>query len=163
MHPLALEDLLHFRKNARSKVDYYNKHLFLRVLCHTLCSDEEAATGATPPSSMTDLPRSSSPVPMDADEEDEASSWEDRKDRVDEEITDASRWTSRNSTLRNTVKRKLSRNADVESHPMTPPSARFSVFPDLKVRSIPHLPSIYRNETCHYRWLCYSRERMRET
>lgn len=36
LHPLALEDVLHDRHHARSKADYYPKHLFLRILCHTV-------------------------------------------------------------------------------------------------------------------------------
>ncbi|KAJ3552967.1 hypothetical protein NM688_g3872 [Phlebia brevispora] len=124
MHPLALEDVLHFRKNARSKADYYSKHLFLRVLCHTLCSDEEFIE-STPNSSFTSLPRSSSPVPMELDEE-EGSSFEETKEREEEKVLygmePSSRFTSRNSTLRNTIRRRLSRQSDVESRPTTTPS-----------------------------------------
>ncbi len=41
LHPLSLESVLQERGNARSKADYYNKHLFLRVLCHRLSEDDE--------------------------------------------------------------------------------------------------------------------------
>ena len=41
MHPLALEDVIHSRKHARSKADYYPKHLFIRVLCHTLATERD--------------------------------------------------------------------------------------------------------------------------
>ena len=34
LHPLALEDVFHARKQTRSKADYYPQHLFLHVLCH---------------------------------------------------------------------------------------------------------------------------------
>jgi hypothetical protein len=76
MHPLAVEDLLHQRStHARSKADYYSKHLFLRVLCHTLGSStrDGSADGFAPSLSgwssaagtVTNLPRSSSPQPLD--------------------------------------------------------------------------------------------------
>ena len=70
MHPLSIEDLLH-RSHARSKADYYPKHLFIRVLCHTLGSSTRAsresqrATNSpaawSSPAAITGLPRSSSP------------------------------------------------------------------------------------------------------
>ena len=66
LHPLALEDVLSDRKLSRSKADYYQRHLFLRVLCHSL-SDEETDHLAT---SVTHLPRSDSPEPMDEEDED---------------------------------------------------------------------------------------------
>ncbi|PFH46269.1 hypothetical protein AMATHDRAFT_155773 [Amanita thiersii Skay4041] len=34
LHSLALEDVLHEQGHNHSKVDYYQAHLFLRVLCH---------------------------------------------------------------------------------------------------------------------------------
>lgn len=36
MHPLALEDVLQSRVTSPSKSSYYLKHLFLRVVCHTI-------------------------------------------------------------------------------------------------------------------------------
>ncbi|KAH8991944.1 hypothetical protein EDB92DRAFT_1934872 [Lactarius akahatsu] len=73
MHPLSVEDLLHRRGHARSKADYYPKHLFIRVLCHTLGSSTRASQGpegASPaawssPAAITGLPRSSSPQRLD--------------------------------------------------------------------------------------------------
>ncbi|KAI9445373.1 hypothetical protein H4582DRAFT_1915008 [Lactarius indigo] len=73
MHPLSIEDLLHRRGHARSKADYYPKHLFIRVLCHTLGSSTRASggsDGASPaawssPAAITGLPRSSSPQRLD--------------------------------------------------------------------------------------------------
>ncbi|KAJ3865714.1 magnesium transporter [Lentinula novae-zelandiae] len=68
IHPLALEDVFHTRSQTRSKADYYNKHLFLRILCHELGDPdaepktvESAALGST----LTDAPRSSSPLPFE--------------------------------------------------------------------------------------------------
>jgi hypothetical protein len=60
MHPLSVEDLLHHRTgHSLSKADYYPKHLFIRVLCHTLgCSAQSSESDAT---LLTDLPRSDSP------------------------------------------------------------------------------------------------------
>lgn len=40
IHPLAVENLLQTQEHARSKADYYVKHLFLRVLYHALVSDD---------------------------------------------------------------------------------------------------------------------------
>ncbi|KAF7316448.1 CorA-like protein [Mycena indigotica] len=40
LHPLALDDILHAHPRARSKVDYYNQHLFMRILCHELDESE---------------------------------------------------------------------------------------------------------------------------
>ncbi|KAH7911591.1 hypothetical protein BJ138DRAFT_1062811 [Hygrophoropsis aurantiaca] len=40
LHPLALEDVLHQRARTRSKTDYYPRHLFIRVLCHTLAHSD---------------------------------------------------------------------------------------------------------------------------
>ncbi|KAG6841577.1 hypothetical protein C0991_009612 [Blastosporella zonata] len=76
LHPLALEDVFHTRSQNRSKADYFSKHLFLRILCHELGSDDEslgstesAAVGST----LTDVPRTASPIDMadsgDAEEE----------------------------------------------------------------------------------------------
>jgi hypothetical protein len=78
LHPLALEDVLHQpRSGLLSKVDYYRKHIFLRVLAHTLAKGEEdhehdPMLYADPmlnhsygnlTSGITGLPRSSSPDP----------------------------------------------------------------------------------------------------
>ncbi|CAE6429771.1 unnamed protein product [Rhizoctonia solani] len=41
LHPLAIEDVLHGRTNARSKADYYTKHLFVHVLTHKLGRQED--------------------------------------------------------------------------------------------------------------------------
>jgi len=53
LHPLALEDVFHARKQTRSKADYYPTHLFLRVLCHELdrADSNPAASKSTPPQS----------------------------------------------------------------------------------------------------------------
>lgn len=70
MHPLSIEDLLHRRSHSRSKADYYPKHLFIRVLCHTLGSsrvsrESDKATSSpaawSSPAAITGLPRSYSP------------------------------------------------------------------------------------------------------
>ena len=70
MHPLSVEDVLHLGGHTLSKADYYPKHLFIRVLCHTLgsanCTSPESTTvaGSTGLSSsrpFTDEPRSVSP------------------------------------------------------------------------------------------------------
>ncbi|KAL0951824.1 hypothetical protein HGRIS_008490 [Hohenbuehelia grisea] len=40
LHSLALEDVLQEQGHNHSKADYYPNHLFLRILCHSLASDE---------------------------------------------------------------------------------------------------------------------------
>ncbi|KLO20175.1 hypothetical protein SCHPADRAFT_934778 [Schizopora paradoxa] len=40
IHPLALEDVIHGRMNSRSKADYFSKHLFIRVLRHTILPED---------------------------------------------------------------------------------------------------------------------------
>ncbi|KAL4250316.1 CorA metal ion transporter (MIT) family protein [Abortiporus biennis] len=116
MHPLALEDVLHQRGHARSKADYYHKHLFLRVLCHSLTNEEEPPTN----NYSFHMPRSSSPIPM-SDEEDDEDSFDGKVAMgeihgaysVDDEKTmygsaSGSRFsTTRGGTLRNTVRRKM--------------------------------------------------------
>ncbi|OCB88993.1 hypothetical protein A7U60_g3800 [Sanghuangporus baumii] len=87
IHPLALEDVLHQRDNqARSKADYYPRHLFIRILRHTLGSDsEDEDERETVAPSITRLPRSASPdVMRDGDEDDDyyssaAGDWPDEQ------------------------------------------------------------------------------------
>jgi hypothetical protein len=93
MHPLALEDLLHQSNRSRSKADYYAQHLYLRVLSHILGPSEDAASTTellsninTLPSwssranTLTNMPRSASPISLDGDEK--------RDGDVDEEQPD---------------------------------------------------------------------------
>lgn len=77
MHPLSVEDILHLGGHTLSKADYYPKHLFIRVLCHTLGAangtpqDSTTAAGSTDLSSsppFTDIPRSASPRHLTFDE-----------------------------------------------------------------------------------------------
>ncbi|CCM01365.1 uncharacterized protein FIBRA_03415 [Fibroporia radiculosa] len=74
MHPLAIEDMLHQHGHARSKADYYPKHLFLRLLCHRLAPDDDisldASLGHMPVDPVTIL-RSESPEPMDPEHPDD--------------------------------------------------------------------------------------------
>jgi hypothetical protein len=64
-----LEDVFHTRSQNRSKADYYSKHLFLRILCHELGNpDEPYGESAALGSTLTELPRSDSPVPYDDDD-----------------------------------------------------------------------------------------------
>ncbi|CDO77265.1 hypothetical protein BN946_scf184753.g15 [Trametes cinnabarina] len=122
MHPLALEDVLHQRGHARSKADYYPQHLFLRVLCHSLGSEEDSK-GAT---SISHLPRSESPVNIfQADEEsdsefqfgkagDKSAEVEVDDDRTMYGSASASRFsTKRVGTLRN----RFGPGRDVENPP----------------------------------------------
>ena len=60
LHPLSLEDLLHVPGRPRSGADYYKRHLFIRVLSHTLNLGEDAT-----PNFLEQIARSSSPEPLD--------------------------------------------------------------------------------------------------
>ncbi|KII94236.1 hypothetical protein PLICRDRAFT_101518 [Plicaturopsis crispa FD-325 SS-3] len=76
LHPLALEDVLSVR-STRSKCDYYPKHLFLRMLCHTLGREEdEGPNMADELETVTDLPRSESPVHMNSHEMEKLNSYD---------------------------------------------------------------------------------------
>jgi hypothetical protein len=118
MHPLAVEDLLHVRKASRSKADYYHQHLFLRILCHTLASEDDMSSGDVATDSVTRLPRSESPLPFD--EDDLSDDDEDSTGKVDEEKTlygsqPTSRFTTaRSGPLGSAVRRHLVKE-DVES------------------------------------------------
>lgn len=98
LHPLALEDVLHQRGHARSKSDYYNQHLFLRVLCHAL-ADENESTVDSVASSMVTLPRSSSPGPMSMGDEKGLRDYETEGTEIDDDAT-AYDPASRKSTAR---------------------------------------------------------------
>ena len=70
LHLLALEDVLANRGSARSKADYYSKHLSPRVQCHTVQSgDEESLQRLTKSTVEKEQTRSNSPESMTADEE----------------------------------------------------------------------------------------------
>ena len=60
LHPLSLEDLLHVPGRPRSGADYYKRHLFIRVLSHTLNLGGEAT-----PNVLEQIARTSSPEPFD--------------------------------------------------------------------------------------------------
>ena len=63
LHPLSLEELLHVPGRHRSGADYYKKHLFIRVLSHTLNKD-----GDGEPNILEQIVRSSSPEPFDLED-----------------------------------------------------------------------------------------------
>ena len=143
MHPLAIEDLLHARRAARSKADYYQKHLFLRILCHTLTPEEETAT---PDGSVTQLPRSSSPEHYD-DSDNEDSIGKDDEDRTVYGSNPSSRFaTARMPSLRTALNRRVGKDVELQAEASrglsTPPTQRFSNFGDLQpqVRALFHLP-----------------------
>ncbi|KAG8722814.1 hypothetical protein FRC08_007762 [Ceratobasidium sp. 394] len=57
LHPLSLDVVITGRDNARSKADYYAKHLFIHILSHSLPPDEN--------NPKTGQPLSDDPDPMD--------------------------------------------------------------------------------------------------
>jgi hypothetical protein len=61
---LSLEDLLHVPGRPRSGADYYKKHLFIRVLSHTLNEG-----GDDEPNLLEQIIRSSSPEPFELEDE----------------------------------------------------------------------------------------------
>ncbi|KLO20174.1 hypothetical protein SCHPADRAFT_934777 [Schizopora paradoxa] len=70
IHPLALEDVIHGRLKSRSKSDYFSKHLFIRILRHTLMPEDARGPHLeTVAPVITSLQRSESPSPMDDDAE----------------------------------------------------------------------------------------------
>ncbi|KAH9923673.1 uncharacterized protein B0H18DRAFT_878449 [Fomitopsis serialis] len=110
MHPLAIEDILSQRQHSRSKADYYPQHLFLRVLCHSLTSDDYG----TPDSSVTNLPRSESPDLIgidDSDGEEEVTQPDD--DRTVYGSASASKFSTKRGSLRNGAA-KVKEAKDVE-------------------------------------------------
>ncbi|KAK7040227.1 hypothetical protein VNI00_010033 [Paramarasmius palmivorus] len=117
IHPLALEDVFHTRSQTRSKADYYPQHLFLRVLCHELGDDDDqvdtaAHTTAAYGSTLTDVPRSSSPLPFTDDERATLDRINDGDSLdYDEKTVFGSAPLSRKSTMRN---RKQRSSGDVE-------------------------------------------------
>ncbi|CAG7853903.1 SubName: Full=Related to Mg2 transporter protein, CorA-like {ECO:0000313/EMBL:CCA67920.1} [Serendipita indica DSM 11827] len=46
LHPLSIEDIMHSGPTTRSKADYYQRHLFLHVLCHALHSKRSSPLDA---------------------------------------------------------------------------------------------------------------------
>ena len=61
LHPLSLEDVLLVPGRPRSGADYYKRHLFIRVLSHTLNQG-----GHGEPNILEQIARSSSPEPLGA-------------------------------------------------------------------------------------------------
>ena len=64
LHPLSLEDVLHIPGRHRSGADYYKRHLFIRVLSHTLHQGGEGK-----PNFLEQIARSSSPEPIELADE----------------------------------------------------------------------------------------------
>lgn len=112
LHPLALEDVLHNRAQARSKADYYMQHLFIRVLRHTLAPEDEEILDD--PGSITQLPRSSSPDSMLDDIEDEEEENEKKRGPSEGDEEDKTLAGSRFSTKKVGTFRKASAARDVE-------------------------------------------------
>ena len=65
MHPLSVEDVLHHGGHALSKADYYPKHLFIRVLSHTLGSTNCMSPALSSRTPFPNVPRSASPQRLD--------------------------------------------------------------------------------------------------
>ncbi|KAF9483451.1 hypothetical protein BDN70DRAFT_929153 [Pholiota conissans] len=61
IHPLALEEIFHSHSRGQSKAEYYNNHLFLRVLCHEFVNEHNPPL---PTGSYINAPRSASPEPI---------------------------------------------------------------------------------------------------
>ncbi|KAJ7929342.1 magnesium transporter [Mycena leptocephala] len=61
LHSLALEDVLHEQGHNQSKADYYHQHLFLRVLCHSVPTEEDRNAGPDPLSEYPGCPDHSRP------------------------------------------------------------------------------------------------------
>lgn len=62
LHPLTLENILHGRRTSRSKADYYQKWLFIHILCQSLADSQ---TNASPLQKTLNDDRVQSPMPLD--------------------------------------------------------------------------------------------------
>ncbi|OCH85874.1 hypothetical protein OBBRIDRAFT_797715, partial [Obba rivulosa] len=132
IHPLALEDVLQQQSHARSRADYYPKHLYLRVLSHSLSSHDDAAF---PDDSITHLPRSESPDPMDEKKWDgmpRSGTWNSSAGRGD---TGVDSMPPRRGRGWNVLRRRLSNAAD-DYEMKAPQTPRFTNFgaPDRKAQ-----------------------------
>lgn len=127
LHPLSLEDALPPFHSPRSKADYYQKHLFLRIQCHALVpegeeNDDVPSTAQALHSVIANIPRSSSPAPMDAEEgvADDSLSNEDEKTMQGTPIPPSSKFSSRRWGSK-----KIRMDGDVEAIPT--PQTGFSI------------------------------------
>ena len=140
MHPLALEDVLHQRVHTRSKADYYQKHLFIRLLCHTLSNEDQDA-----PPDLTHLPRSESPEPVGKSSHDDSDSEDDEAWKANAQAGmfspgddktvygsgSGSKFSTRSNTMRNTMRRKYANGLpDVEMSSVGQPNGRFAGLQD---------------------------------
>ncbi|OCH92983.1 hypothetical protein OBBRIDRAFT_790708 [Obba rivulosa] len=118
LHPLALEDVLHQRGNARSKVDYYPQHLFIRILRHTLASDKD---NSSVDDAVTELPRSGLSSAMnDGDDTDSEPETQTRRED-DEKTVFGSASGSRYSTKRDSMRSRVVRGPTKEDLENQPP------------------------------------------
>jgi len=62
LHPLTLENILHGRRTSRSKADYFQKWLFIHILCQSLADSQ---TNASPLTRTLGEDRVQSPAPLD--------------------------------------------------------------------------------------------------
>lgn len=127
-----MEDLIANRGPARSKADYYTKHLSLRIQCHTVQPDDDEslklASKQVAEEDLTEKPRSSSPDLMTADEEKLADS------AAGTTLLGGSQPVSRFSTTRGTYggsMRKRGTTKPVEDEESAPASKPNSMFPKL--------------------------------
>ena len=130
LYTLALEDVLANRGPARSKADYYSKHLSLRIQCHTVQSeDEESLQLLTKSAVEKELTRSNSPEPMTVDEEKYA-------DSAAGTTLIGSQPVSRFSTTRGGSMRKRDTTKPVEGEESAPvPASNTTKLPKLFSRS----------------------------
>lgn len=66
IHPLSIEDMLHNHQTYSSKADYYSKHMFLRILCHTLVDKNHPQPHPVPYGGGSPPPTYSSTDPLTA-------------------------------------------------------------------------------------------------
>ncbi|KAG2099884.1 uncharacterized protein F5147DRAFT_754693 [Suillus discolor] len=116
LHPLALEDVLHKHGHTRSKTDYYNQHLFIHVLSHTLASSFSSHSYL--PEDEDPL-RSFSPGPMTPEDYHEKGYFKDNNvhdaEAGNEDHTMHDDSVPATWRLGSTVRSKRSAKADMES------------------------------------------------
>ncbi|KIM32024.1 hypothetical protein M408DRAFT_327383 [Serendipita vermifera MAFF 305830] len=107
LHPLSIEDILHSKSTMRSKADYYQRHLFLSVLCHAVNSKKAS------PLDAKYFREEDNGSESDSDEEETESEAENETDEAPEE--DTKRALLRRVTRRGRKRRSRTKSVDTEA------------------------------------------------
>jgi hypothetical protein len=127
---------LNNRKLARSKADYYSKHLFLRIICHQLLDGDDAN------SVLLDSPRSSSPSRIDS------STVSSRSTKVSEDGYASEKDQDGELGLRGRFMKK--KTFDAENHAANPHTQRRSRLATMMMSSVGTSPEVSVHSTYIY-------------